>query len=95
MLPYTLILGIIAFIGSALLVRSFAKRGLMLDYDAPNSAEFRIKSRESSSEHKTRPAKIYDLAKPIDEIINCIGSKTKNETQNKLALFKKIRDYLQ
>jgi hypothetical protein len=40
--PYTLILGIIVFIVSALLVRSFAKRGLMLDYDAPNSAEFRF-----------------------------------------------------
>ncbi|MDO8872313.1 MAG: hypothetical protein Q7V05_06235, partial [Methanoregula sp.] len=43
MLPYTLILGIIVFIVSALLVRSFAKRGLMLDYDTPNSAEFRYR----------------------------------------------------
>jgi hypothetical protein len=42
MRPYTVILGIILFIVSALLVRSIAKRGLMFDYDAPNSAEFRI-----------------------------------------------------
>lgn len=54
-----------------------------------------IKSREIPSEHQGRPAKIYELAKPIDEIINCIETEMKNETKNKLATFKKIRDYLQ
>jgi len=54
-----------------------------------------IKSREIPSEHKGRPIKVYELAKSIDEIINCIESEKKSETTNKLALFKKIQGYLQ
>jgi len=53
-----------------------------------------IKSRESPSENKGRPTKIYTLAKPIDEIINFIESEKKNETRYKIALVRKLRNYL-
>ena len=53
-----------------------------------------IKSREIPSENKGRPTKVYTLAKPIDEIINFIESEKKNETRNKIALVRKLRNYL-
>jgi len=53
-----------------------------------------IKSHEIPSEKKGRPTKVYALAKPITEIINCIESKKKNETKNKIALVRKLRNYL-
>jgi predicted transcriptional regulator len=53
-----------------------------------------IKSRETPSEKQGRPTKVYTLAKPFDEIINCIESEKKNETRNKIALFRKLRNYL-
>ena len=53
-----------------------------------------IKSRETPSEKKGRPTKVYTLAKPIAEIINCIESEKKNETRNKIALVRKLQNYL-
>ena len=53
-----------------------------------------IKSRESSSESKGRPMKVYELAKSITEIMGCIEKEKKIEANNQLALVKKIRDYL-
>jgi predicted transcriptional regulator len=53
-----------------------------------------IKSRESPSEHKGRPMKVYELAKPITEIMDCIEIEKKKEANNQLALIKKLRNYL-
>ena len=49
-----------------------------------------IRSRESPSENKGRPMKVYALAKPITVIIDCIETEKKNEANNQLALIKKI-----
>jgi len=53
-----------------------------------------IKSREDSSSNKGRPVKVYELAKTITEIMDNIEKKKKKEATNKLALVKKLRDYL-
>jgi predicted transcriptional regulator len=53
-----------------------------------------IRSCESPSENKGRPIKIYELAKPITEIMNCIEKEKKEETNNQLAFVRKIRDYV-
>jgi predicted transcriptional regulator len=53
-----------------------------------------ITSRETSSENKGRPKKVYKLAKPITEIMDCIDKETENKAHHKLALIKKLRDYL-
>ena len=53
-----------------------------------------IRSRESPSENKGRPIKIYELAKPLNEIMDCIEIEKKNEANNKLALFQKLREHL-
>ena len=53
-----------------------------------------IKSRESPSEHKGRPTKVYELAKSITEIMECIEKEKKIEVNNQLALVKKLRNYL-
>ena len=54
-----------------------------------------IRNRERSCENKGRPMKVYELAKPITVIIDCIEKKKKNEANNQLALVRKLRDYLQ
>jgi predicted transcriptional regulator len=54
-----------------------------------------IRVRESHSENKGRPMKVYELAKPITVIVDCIEKKKKNEANNQLALVRKLRDYLQ
>lgn len=54
-----------------------------------------ITIREIPSENKGRPTKVYALAKPIDEIINFIESEKKNETMNKIALVRKLRNYIE
>jgi predicted transcriptional regulator len=54
-----------------------------------------IKSRETPSENKGRPAKVYELAKPIAVIMDSIEKEKKNEANNQLALVRKLRDYLQ
>jgi predicted transcriptional regulator len=53
-----------------------------------------IGSRECSGESKRRPIKIYELAKSIHEIMDCIENEKKNEANNQLALVRKLRDYL-
>lgn len=53
-----------------------------------------IKNHESPSENQGRPMKIYELAKPMTVIINCIEKEKKNEINNKLVLIRKLRDYL-
>ena len=54
-----------------------------------------IRSRESPSENKGRPMKVYELAKPITVIMDCIEKEKKNKANNPLALVRKLRDYLQ
>jgi predicted transcriptional regulator len=53
-----------------------------------------IRSRESSGESKGRPIKIYELAKPFNEIMDCIENEKKNEAKNKLVLVQKLRQHL-
>jgi predicted transcriptional regulator len=53
-----------------------------------------IKSRESRAESKGRPVKIYELAKPITEILDSIEKEKEKEANNQSALFRKLQDYL-
>jgi predicted transcriptional regulator len=53
-----------------------------------------IKSRESKAESKGRPVKIYELAKPITEILDSIEKKKEKEADNQLAHIQKLRDCL-
>jgi len=53
-----------------------------------------IRSRESLGESKGRPMKIYELAKPIHEIMDCIENEKKNEASYQLALVQKVREHL-
>lgn len=53
-----------------------------------------IRSRECSGDRKGRPIKIYDLAKSIHEIMDCIENAKKNEANNTLALVQKLREHL-
>ena len=53
-----------------------------------------IKNYESPSESKGRPMKVYELAKSITEIIECIEREKKNKALNQLTLIQKLRDYL-
>jgi predicted transcriptional regulator len=53
-----------------------------------------ISSRDSKAESKGRPIKIYELSKPIDEIMDSIEKEKKKEAQNQLAMVQKLRDYL-
>jgi predicted transcriptional regulator len=53
-----------------------------------------ISTRESESENKGRPVKIYTLAKPIQEIMDCIEKEKIQEANKQLALVKKLRDHL-
>jgi len=53
-----------------------------------------IRSRESKAESKGRPVKIYELAKPITEILDGIEKKKEKEANSQLAHIQKLRDYL-
>ncbi|MEI7648927.1 MAG: ArsR family transcriptional regulator [Methanomicrobiales archaeon] len=53
-----------------------------------------IKSHENSSMYKGRPAKVYELAKPIAVIMNSIEKEQKTKADNQLALVRKLRDYI-
>ena len=53
-----------------------------------------IKSCGSPSEHKTRPSKVYELAKSITEIMECIEKENKIKVNKQLALVKKLRNYI-
>ena len=53
-----------------------------------------VKTRETKSETKGRPLKIYSLAKPLHEIIDSIAIEKKRETNAQLARVKKLRTYI-
>lgn len=53
-----------------------------------------VRSRESSGERKGRPMKIFTLAKPIHEIMDCIENEREVEVHNQLAIVKKLREHL-
>jgi predicted transcriptional regulator len=53
-----------------------------------------ITSRESKAESKGRPVKIYELSRPIHEIMDSIEKEKKKEATNQLALVQKLRDYI-
>jgi predicted transcriptional regulator len=53
-----------------------------------------IRIRESLGKNKSRPTKVYELAKPITEILNCIEKEKKEMMNNQLSLVRKLRDYL-
>ena len=53
-----------------------------------------IASRESKAESKGRPVKIYELARPINEIMDSIEKEKKKEANTQLALVQKLREYI-
>ena len=53
-----------------------------------------IRSRESSADSRSRPIKIYELAKPYNEIMDCIENEKKNEVSSQLALVQKLQEYV-
>jgi predicted transcriptional regulator len=53
-----------------------------------------ITTRDSESESKGRPVKIYTLAKSIQEIMDRIEKEKVHEVENQIALVKKLRDHL-
>jgi predicted transcriptional regulator len=53
-----------------------------------------IKSRESKAKSKGRPVKIYELAKPITEIMDGIEKGKKKEANYQLQMIQKLRDYI-
>jgi len=52
-----------------------------------------ISSRESKAENKGRPVKIYELVKPVADIMNSIEKKKMKEATNQLAMIQKLRDF--
>jgi len=50
-----------------------------------------ISNRESKAESKGRPVKIYNLSKPMSEIIDTLEKDKKEEIENQLEIIKKIR----
>jgi len=53
-----------------------------------------VTCRESKSESKGRPVKIYKLSWDIGEIMDGIEKEKKKEATNQLNLIKKLRDYI-
>jgi len=53
-----------------------------------------ITSRESKSESKGRPVKIYELSRPIHEMTDSIEQEKKKEATTQLALVQKLREYI-
>lgn len=53
-----------------------------------------IRSRENPSENKGRPTKVYELVTPVSEIMDAIGAEKKEEMAHRLALVKKVREYI-
>lgn len=53
-----------------------------------------ISSRESKAESKGRPVKIYELAKPIADILDTIEKENEAKANNQLELIKKLRDFI-
>jgi len=53
-----------------------------------------VKARESKAESKGRPVKIYELARPIGEIMDSIEKDKKREAKTQLDLIQKLRDFI-
>jgi predicted transcriptional regulator len=53
-----------------------------------------IESRESKAESKGRPVKIYQLSKPIENIIDTIEKEKRKEVETQLELIQKVREYI-
>lgn len=53
-----------------------------------------INCEEIPSDKKGRPQKNYSLAVPVKEIISSIEEEKKNEANNRLALVRKMREYV-
>jgi predicted transcriptional regulator len=53
-----------------------------------------IRHRESTHEKKGRTVRIYELAKPMTVIINSIEKEKKNNANNQLNIFRKLREDL-
>ena len=53
-----------------------------------------VQNRETKSETKGRPLKIYSLAKPLHEIMDGIAAEKQRETKAQLARVKKLRTYI-
>lgn len=53
-----------------------------------------IRIRENLGKNKGRPMKVYELAKPITEILNCIEEEKKVKMNNQLYLVRKLREYI-
>jgi len=52
-----------------------------------------IKSQKNKARSKGRPVKIYELAKPIPEIVNGIEKEKIKEANDQLQLIQKLRTY--
>lgn len=53
-----------------------------------------IKSQENKAKSKGRPVKIYELAKPIPEIVSGIEKVKIKEANDQLQLIQKLRNYV-
>lgn len=53
-----------------------------------------IKSQENKAQSKGRPVKIYELAKPIAEIVNGIEKEKRKKANDQLQLIQKLRNYV-
>lgn len=53
-----------------------------------------ISCRESKGESKGRPVKIYELKKPIADIMDSIEKEKKKEATSQLAKIQKLRNYI-
>ena len=53
-----------------------------------------IISRDIPSENKGRPKKVYNLTKPITDIIDSIGKEKMKEATTQLAMIQKLRDFI-
>jgi len=53
-----------------------------------------VRMRAQLSESKGIPMRIYELAVPITEIITSIEEEKKREVRDRLALIRKLRDYI-
>ena len=53
-----------------------------------------IKSQENKTKSKGRPAKLYELAKPIPEIVNGIEKEKIKVANDQLQLIQKLRNYI-
>lgn len=53
-----------------------------------------IRSQENKARSKGRPVKIYELAKPIPEIVSGIEKEKIKEADDQLQLIQKLRNYV-